>query len=267
MTATPPGGTLHLAGKTVSRLGLGTMRLTGPGTWGYPDDCAGAVHLLRHAVHTHGITHLDTADAYGPHTVEHLIREALFPYPESVLIATKVGMLRTGPNLWTPHGHPAYLCACVEASLRRLGVDQLDLCYLHRIDPNIPLADQVGVLRALQDEGKIAHIGLSKVTPEQIKSVGRDIEIAAVQNALNINERHDPALDLCRDLKIPYVPYRPLNAGTLAPNAYLGAALRWLLDLGPHVAPIPGTSSRTHLTELVNSLAEEPLAPTEGAPE
>ncbi|WP_399094056.1 aldo/keto reductase [Streptomyces sp. BBFR2] len=268
MTGTPPGGSLHLAGKTVSRLGLGTMRLTGPGTWGYPDNCAGALNLLRHAVHTHGITHLDTADAYGPHTVEHLIREALFPYPESVLIATKVGMLRTGPDLWHPHGHPAYLRACVEASLRRLGVDQLDLCYLHRIDPTIPLADQVGVLHALQGEGKIAHIGLSKVTPEQIKNAGHHIPVAAVQNVLNATaDHHDPALDLCRTLNIPYVPYRPLNAGTLARDTDPGAALRWLLDLGPHVAPIPGTSSRTHLTELVNSLTQEPPAPAERAPQ
>ncbi|MFJ1716833.1 aldo/keto reductase [Streptomyces sp. NPDC088260] len=154
MSLTPPGGTITIAGKTVSRLGLGTMRLTGQGTWGDPDDRHQAIRVLRHAVHTHGITHIDTADAYGPHTCEHLIRDALYPYPDDVLIATKVGMVRPAPNMWAPHGHPVYLRASVEASLRRLDTDRLDLCYLHRIDPEVPLADQLGTLQAMQDEGK-----------------------------------------------------------------------------------------------------------------
>ncbi|WP_438453180.1 aldo/keto reductase [Streptomyces asiaticus] len=252
MTITLPAGTITIAGKTVSRLGFGTMRLTGPGIWGDPTDRATALTVLRQAVHTYGITHIDTADAYGPHTVEHLIRDALHPYPEHVLIATKVGLARPAPDTWVPHGHPVYLRACVEASLRRLGMDRLELCYLHRIDPHVPVADQIGTLQALKDEGKIGHIGLSKVTPEQIRTVTNDITIAAVQNALNMSgDRHDPALELCRDLAIPYVPYRPLDAGTLARQGHIDAALNWLLRLGNHVAPIPGTSSLEHLRQLV----------------
>ncbi|MGW3563047.1 aldo/keto reductase [Streptomyces sp. NPDC000941] len=255
MTVAPPAGTITIAGKTVSRLGLGTMRLTSPGIWGDPKDRDTAISVLRQAVHTHGITHIDTADAYGPHTVEHLIHDALHPYPEHVLIATKVGLLRPAPNVWTPHGHPAYLRACVEASLRRLGLERLELCYLHRIDPQVPLDDQIAVMQALQDEGKIGHIGLSKVTPEDIRMVRKKLTIAAVQNVLNMADRHDPTLELCRDLGIPYVPYRPLRAGNLAHQADIGVALHWLLQLGDHIAPIPGTSSPKHLRELVSAVS------------
>ncbi|QCX82251.1 Putative oxidoreductase YdbC (plasmid) [Streptomyces sp. YIM 121038] len=258
MSAAPPAGTLTLAGKTVSRLGLGTMRLTGPGTWGDPPDRDTALSVLRQAVHTYGITHLDTADAYGPHTVEHLIRDALYPYPQDLLIATKVGMLRPAPSVWAPHGHPTYLRAAVEASLRRLSVDQLDLCYLHRIDPEVPLADQLGTLQALQQEGKIAHIGLSKITPEMARLAAKEIPVAAVQNALNINDRHDPLLEVCRDHAIPYVAYRPLDAGYLTHGPGLEAALDWLLRLGPHIAPIPGTSNPHHLTQLVTAAGTWP---------
>ncbi|WP_327359646.1 aldo/keto reductase [Streptomyces sp. NBC_01304] len=250
-----PAGTITLAGKTVSRLGFGTMRLTGPGTWGDPTDRDTALNVLRQAVHDHGITHIDTADAYGPHTVEELIRDALHPYPQDVLIATKVGMIRPAPEMWAPHGHPAYLRASVEASLRRLGVERLELCYLHRIDPEILLDDQVAVLQALQQEGKIGHIGLSKVTPEDIRRVHKEQPVAAVQNALSIIDRDDPALELCRDLDIPYVPYRPLGAGSLAQSHGVLAALDWLLNLGSHVAPIPGTSNPHHLKEIVTAVA------------
>ncbi|MFD5385554.1 aldo/keto reductase [Streptomyces sp. NPDC127074] len=251
MTITLPAGTITIAGKSVSRLGFGTMRLTGPGIWGDPADRATAFSVLRQAVHTYGITHIDTADAYGPHTVEHLIHDALHPYPEDVLIATKVGLARPAPDTWVPHGHPVYLRACVEASLRRLGMDRLELCYLHRIDPQVPIADQIGTLQALKDEGKIGHIGLSKVTSEQIRTVTNDITVAAVQNVLNMSgDRHDTALELCRDLSIPYVPYRPLDAGALARQGQIDAALNWLLHLGNHVAPIPSTSSPEHLRQL-----------------
>ncbi|MFI9755789.1 aldo/keto reductase [Streptomyces collinus] len=253
--STLPGGDIEIAGKTVSRLGFGTMRLTGPGTWGDPDDRDHALSLLRQAVNRYGITHIDTADAYGPHTVEHLIRDALHPYPDRVLIATKVGMLRPEPGAWTPHGHPAYLRACVEASLRRLGVDRLDLCYLHRIDREVPLVDQLAVMKALQDEGKIGHIGLSKVTADDIREASKEFTVAAVQNVLNINDRHDPVLELCRDQGIPYVPYRPLDAGNLAAGHGLETALSWLFQLGPHVAPIPGTSNHHHLAEIVKAVA------------
>ncbi|MFF0754383.1 aldo/keto reductase [Streptomyces sp. NPDC004267] len=253
MTITPPAGTIDIAGKTVSRLGFGTMRLTGPGTWGDPADRERARQVLREAVHTHGITHIDTADAYGPQIAEHLIQDALHPYPDELLLATKVGMVRPAPNEWVPLGNPAYLRACVEASLRRLDVERLDLCYLHRIDRHVPLADQIGTLAALQDEGKIGHIGLSKVSPEDFQHASKYAPIAAVQNVLNISEPDDPMVDMCRDQNIPYIPYRPLNAGKIASNGGARAALAWLLNLGPHVAPIPGTSSPDHLAELVAS--------------
>ncbi|MFG3136583.1 aldo/keto reductase [Streptomyces sp. NPDC050149] len=255
MSAAWPAGPIQLAGKTVSRLGFGTMRLTGPGTWGDPVDRDLAISVLRQAVHTHGITHIDTADAYGPHTVEHLIRDALYPYGEDLLIATKVGMVRPAPNLWAPHGHPVYLRSCVEASLRRLGTERLELCYLHRIDPEVALADQLGTLQALRSEGKIGHIGLSKVTVEDIRRAGKEITISAVQNVLNTTDRYDPAFELCRELSIPYVPYRPLNAGALTQGQGVRDSLHWLLQLGNNVAPIPSTTQPLHLEEIVSAVA------------
>ncbi|MGW6790809.1 aldo/keto reductase [Streptomyces chartreusis] len=254
MKRTLPGGTITIAGKTVSRLGFGTMRLTGPGTWGDPINRDTALSVLRQAVHTHGITHIDTADAYGPHTVEHLVREALYPYPKDVLIATKVGLVRPAPGQWVPLGKPSYLRACVEASLRRLKVDRLELCYLHRIDPEVTLDDQIAVMQAMKDEGKIGHLGFSKVTPEQISRVGKDLTIAAVQNVLNSLDRHDDAVELCQDLNIPYVAYRPLDAGTLARVNGPAAPLHWLLGQGSHIAPIPSTSQPGHLHEIVTAV-------------
>ncbi|MFE4515451.1 aldo/keto reductase [Kitasatospora sp. NPDC056783] len=239
--------TITIAGREVPRLGLGTMRLTGPGTWGAPADMVGGTALLREAVHDLGVLHIDTADAYGPHTVEELICRALHPYPEQLLLATKVGMVRPAPNVWRPLGRPEYLRAAVEASLRRLGAERIDLCYLHRVDPAVPLADQVGELEDLRTEGKIGAIGLSKVTPEQIREAANLVTVAAVQNCLNFAEPDDPALAYCLKNDVPYVPYRPLNAGKLADPA---AALRWLLELGPQVAPIPGTSDPAHLRAL-----------------
>ncbi|WP_326731874.1 aldo/keto reductase [Streptomyces phaeochromogenes] len=251
MTPTPPGGTITIAGKTVSRLGLGTMRLTGPGIWGDPADRDTALSILIQAVNAYGISHIDTADAYGPHTAEQLIHDALYPYPDHVLIATKVGMVRPGPGQWMPLGNPYYLRACVEASLRRLKVDRLELCYLHRIDPEVALDDQIAVMQALQDEGKIGHIGLSKVTPKHIRLVSEHLTIAAVQNVLNPNDRFDDAVGLCDELDIPYVAYRPFDAGSLAQANGPAAPLQWLLDHGSHIAPIPSTSQPSHLAEIV----------------
>ncbi|MEU5335571.1 aldo/keto reductase [Streptomyces asoensis] len=258
MIPAPPAGRITIAGKTVSRLGFGTMRLTGPGTWGDPDDRDTALRVLRQAVHTHGISHIDTADAYGPHTVEHLIGEALYPYPEHVLIATKVGMVRPAPGQWKPHGNPFYLRACVEASLRRLKVQRLELCYLHRIDPEVSRDDQIAVLDALRDEGKIGHIGLSKVTPDDIRYVAKYLHVAAVQNVLNTTDRDDPAVELCRDLNIPYVAYRPLDAGVLAHAHGPAAPLQWLLSQGSHLALIPSTSQPQHLNEIVAAVQDGP---------
>ncbi|MCD0485210.1 aldo/keto reductase [Streptacidiphilus sp. ASG 303] len=249
-----PGGSITIAGKAVSRIGLGTMGLTGPGHWGPPPDRVGAVRLLRLAVDA-GVTHLDTADAYGPHTVEELICEALHPYPPELLVATKVGMIRPGPNRWRPLGRPDYLRHAVEASLRRLGVERLALCYLHRVDPETPLTDQVAELAALRQEGKIAAVGLSKVTVAQAEEAMTIVPVAAVQNVLNRSEPDDPTVDWCRTHRIPFVPYRPLAAGRLATGTGPGDALRWLLDRGSHVAPIPGTRTATHLAELLASAA------------
>ncbi|REH18373.1 MULTISPECIES: aldo/keto reductase [unclassified Streptomyces] len=259
MTPAPPAGAITIAGKTVSRLGFGTMRLTGPGTWGDPDDRIMALTVLRQAVHTHGISHIDTADAYGPHTAEQLVRDALYPYPDHVLIATKVGMVRPAPGQWKPLSNPFYLRSCVEASLRRLKVERLDLCYLHRIDPEVALDDQIAVLHSLQDEGKIEHIGLSKVTPDDIRYVLKHRPVAAVQNVLNATDRDDPAVEMCRDLNIPYVAYRPLNAGILAHSQGLATPLNWILSQGSHVAPIPSTSQPRHLDEIVKAVQDGPV--------
>lgn len=244
-----PGGTITIADKEVSRLGLGTLRLAGPGCWGPALKPREVIQVLRYAVEVHGISHIDTADAYGPYGVESLIHRTLRPYRPEVLIATKVGLIRPAPDLWRPLGRPDYLRAAVESSLRRLGLECLELCYLHRVDPAVPMADQVGELAAMRDEGKIGHIGLSKVTPAQIAEARRIVPVSAVQNVLNIDEPNDPALEYCRQHKIPYVPYRPLNVGTIRP----AKALRWLLDLAPNTAPIPGTSSSAHLRELVDA--------------
>ncbi len=258
MIPAPPAGPLTIAGKVVSRLGFGTMRLTGPGTWGDPDDRGTALSVLRQAVHTHGISHLDTADAYGPHTVEHLIREALYPYPEHLLIATKVGLVRPAPGQWMPLGNPYYLRACVEASLRRLKMERLELCYLHRIDPEVALDDQLAVLHALQDEGKIGHIGLSKVTPEDLRYVHKHRPVAAVQNVLNFDDRDDPVVEMCGDFRIPYVACRPLNAGVLAQTQGPATPLHWVLNQGSHVAAIPSTSRPQHLDEIVTAVQDGP---------
>ncbi|MFE3761010.1 aldo/keto reductase [Streptomyces sp. NPDC059104] len=258
MTPPPAAGTITIAGKTVSRLGFGTMRLAGPQSWNKLDaDRAETTTVLLEAIRVHGMTHIDTADAYGPHTVEDLIHDTLSPYwfDQDVLIATKVGMLRPAPGLWTPHGHPAYLRAAVEGSLRRLGVEQLGLCYLHRNDPAVPFADQVGTLAELQQQGKIVHIGLSKVGPGEIDQAAETITVAAVQNKLNRDLPGDlPTVEHCRALGIPYVAYSPLGGGTLAGYKKAPGALRWLLDLGPHVAVIPGTSNRAHLAQIAASV-------------
>lgn len=254
MTGNAPGGQIDIAGKSVSRLGLSTLHLTGRGAWGEPEDRAGALELLRTAVRTHGITHIDTADAYGPHIAEGLIREALHPYPEELLIATKVGMIRPTRDHQAPLGRPEYLRHAVEGSLRRLKVDRLDLCYLHWIDPEVALWDQFGVLMALQSEGKIGHVGLANAKPEDLRLASGYVDITVVQNQLNMLDRHDPVLELCRDADITYVASRPLHSGQLGENA--SVALSWVLNLGKHVATVPGTSSLGHLRQLVSATSD-----------
>ncbi|WP_225877152.1 aldo/keto reductase [Streptomyces resistomycificus] len=249
-----------MAGKTVSRLGLGTMRLAGPGNWGAPPDPAAALRLLRTAVGEGGVTHIDTADAYGPHTVEELIRRALHPYGDDLLVATKVGLIRPGPGVYEPLCRPAHLRHAVEASLRRLGCERLSLCYLHRVDAAVPLGDQLGALTDLRDEGKIAHIGLSRVSVEEIDRARALTPIAAVQNPMNLAQAHDEALEHCRRAHIPYVAYRPLGKGRLIGEG-LPRVLGRLLDLGPHVALIPGTTREDHLLQLVRAARAARPAP------
>ncbi|GLO55030.1 oxidoreductase [Pseudomonas putida] len=249
-----------LAGRRVRRLGFGTMRLTGPGIWGPPVDEKNAMQVLRSAVQS-GVQHIDTADAYGPHDAEMLIRKSLYPYANDLIIATKGGFTRQGPGRWTPCGVPAYLRQCVEMSLRRLGVDAIDLYYLHRVDPAVPLADQVGELDQLRTEGKIKALGLSKVNIAQIEEAATIAPLAAIQNTFSmINTESADVVRWCEQNEVAFVPYAPLGAGRCLEHAG-GAgegrctpheALRWLLDYSPATFPIPGTSNLLHLAENMN---------------
>lgn len=263
-TPAQASGTFTLGGDlSVNRLGFGAMRLTGPGVWGPPADRGEAVRVLRRAVDL-GINFIDTADSYGPYVSEEIIREALHPYP-GLVIATKAGLLRTGPDSWTPLGNPTYLRQEVEMSLRRLGVECLDLFQLHRIDWNYPAADQIGELAALRDEGKIRHLGLSGVDVDQLGAASKIAPIVSVQNHYNLAARTaEPLLDAVTAQGIGFIPFFPLAAGPLAaddgPLARMAAdhhatpaqlALAWLLKRSPAMLPIPGTSSVAHLEQNV----------------
>jgi aryl-alcohol dehydrogenase-like predicted oxidoreductase len=257
-------GTFTIAGKTVHRLGFGAMRLTGDGIWGEPADRAECIRTVRRAVEL-GVDFIDTADSYGPFVSEEILREALHPYPEHVLIATKAGFVRTGPHQWHVVGHPKYLRQEVELSLRRLGVERIDLMQLHRIDRHVPLADQLGELRALQDEGKIGALGVSEVTVEQLEASRAITDIVTVQNLYNLtNRRAQDVLDYCGANGIGFIPWAPIASGDLAAPGgpvdevakAMGAtpsqvALAWLLAVSPVVLPIPGTSKVAHLEENV----------------
>jgi len=234
----------------VRRIGYGTMQLTGPGHWGEPADLDNAVRVLRRAVDL-GVNHIDTADAYGPAVAEDLVRQALHPYADGLVVATKGGLTRQGPNRWAPVGRAPYLRQCLEMSLRRLGVDTIDLYYLHRIDPQVELAEQVGALALMREEGKIRHIGLSKVTVAQVEQARKIAPIAAVQNLFNLAvDGNRDVLDYCTENRIAFVPYAPLAAGnrSLDPRS----ALRWLLRQSPVVLPIPGTADLAHLDANVS---------------
>jgi aryl-alcohol dehydrogenase-like predicted oxidoreductase len=246
----------------VARLGYGAMQITGPGVWGEPRDRAEAIRVLRRAVEL-GVTLIDTADSYGPYVSENLIREALHPYPENLVIATKAGLVRTGPGEWHPVGRPEYLRQECEMSLRRLGLERIDLFQLHRIDPEVPADDQVGELLSLQKEGKIRHIGLSEVSVDDIRRAQAVAPIATVQNLYNLtNRKSEDVLRFCQESRIGFIPWFPIATGKLAkPGGPLqpmaeevGAtpaqlALAWLLRCSPVVLPIPGTSSVGHLEE------------------
>jgi aryl-alcohol dehydrogenase-like predicted oxidoreductase len=255
-------GTFEIAGKQVARLGFGAMRLTGPDIWGEPADRAECLRVVRRAVEL-GVQLIDTADSYGPHVSEEIIREAIHPYPDDVLIATKAGLTRQGPNAWAPVGRPAYLRQQAEMSLRRLGLDRIDLFQLHRIDSKVPLADQIGELKQLQDEGKIVAIGLSEVTVDQIERSRRIAEIATVQNRYNLTDpTSEDVVDYCTREGIGFIPWAPVAAGKLAQPGGLvdtiakryeatpgQVALAWLLARTEVMLPIPGTSRVTHLDE------------------
>ncbi len=259
-------GTFTLGGDlTVTRLGYGAMQITGPGIWGPPADPDGAVAVLRRAVEL-GVDFIDTADSYGPFVSEELIARALHPY-DGVTIATKGGLARTGPDKWHPIGLPEYLTQCVEMSLRRLRVETIDLYQLHRIDNRLPLEDQVGALKTLQDAGKIRHIGLSEVTVAQLEAARAVAPIVSVQNLYNLdNRKAEDLVDHCEREGIGFIPWFPFANGRLArPGGILDAmarttgrtpgqlALAWLLRRSPVMLPIPGTKSLEHLVENVEA--------------
>jgi aryl-alcohol dehydrogenase-like predicted oxidoreductase len=267
-TINQASGTFEIAGQTVHRLGFGAMRLTGRGIWGEPDDRAECVRVLRRAVEL-GVDLIDTADSYGPYVSEEIIREALHPYPEQLLIATKAGLVRHGPDIWEPVGRPEYLRQEAEMSLRRLGLDRIDLFQLHRIDAKVPLEDQIGVLVELQDEGKIGAIGLSEVSVDDIDEVRKLADVSTVQNLYNLtNRKSEDVVDYCSREGIGFIPWFPIAAGKLAQPGGLvdeiakrydataaQVALAWLLARAQVVLPIPGTSTVAHLEENVAAAA------------
>lgn len=246
----------------VYRLGFGAMRITGPGIWGEPRDREEAKRVLRRAIEL-GINFIDTADSYGPEVSEEIIAQALYPYPAGLVIATKGGLTRSGPDRWEPVGRPEYLRQQVEMSLRRLRLERIDLYQLHRIDPKVPAGESLGALKDLQRQGKIRHIGLSEVTPAETEDAEKTVRIVSVQNRYNIADReHEPALRLCEERKLAFIPWFPVAAGKLAqPGGPLDAIARrhgatvaqisiaWLLHRSPMMLPIPGTSSVRHLEE------------------
>jgi pyridoxine 4-dehydrogenase len=262
---------------TIHRLGYGAMRITGPGIWGEPKDRAEALRVLKRAVEL-GVDFIDTADAYGPEVSENLIAEALYPYPAGLVIATKGGFARSGPNKWEMVGRPEYLRQCVEMSLRRLKLERIELYQLHRIDPKVPVEESLGALKDLQKAGKIRHIGLSEVSPAEIDRASKTVKIVSVQNQYNLSDRqHEKVLQYCEQQQLAFIPWFPVAAGKLAePGGPLdqiarkhGAtvaqlSLAWLLHHSPVMIPIPGTSSVKHLEENM-AAARLQLSPEEWA--
>jgi pyridoxine 4-dehydrogenase len=249
---------------TVHRLGFGAMRITGPGVWGEPADRRAAVELVRRAVEL-GVDFIDTADSYGPNISEEILAEALHPYGDGVKIATKAGFIRTGPSKWIPLGRPEYLRQQAELSLRKLKVDTLDLLQLHRIDPTVDAEEQFGVLRELQDEGKVRALGLSQVSVAELEAAGKHFTVSTVQNRYNLTDRSsEDVLRYSEENGIGFIPWAPIAGGELAQPGgpldeaakRLGAttsqvALAWLLRHSPVMMPIPGTASVKHLEENV----------------
>ncbi len=259
----------------VNRLGFGAMRITGEGIWGWPPDGANAINVLKRAVEL-GVNLIDTADAYGPETSELLIAEALHPYPKGLIIATKGGLTRPGPGDWEPNGHPDYLKGCVDKSLKRLRLDRIDLYQLHTVDPKVPMEQSFGALKEMQGAGKIRHVGLSNVSPEQIARARKVLPIVSVQNRYNLGDRKsEKAIDYCEKENLGFLPWFPVGGGrgirsgaaldavTKAHNATVyQVALAWLLQRSPAMLPIPGTSNIKHLEDNV-AAAKLKLTPEE----
>lgn len=268
--------TISIAGKKLSRVGFGSMRFTGRGIWGEPRDRDECIAVARRAVEL-GVQFIDTADSYGPHVAEQILHEALHPYPDDIVIATKAGLTRNGPDVidtaagprrlgpaaWPPVGRPEYLRQQVLMSMRRLGVDRIDLLQLHRVDPKVPLADQIGELKALQDEGKIGAIGMSQCTVEQLDEAREIADIVSVQSRFNVMDRGaQDMLEVCQRDGLAFIPWAPVAQGGLAAAHQALAdvarahqctvgqvAIAWLLHVSPAMLPIPGTSQRAHLEE------------------
>jgi aryl-alcohol dehydrogenase-like predicted oxidoreductase len=264
-------GTFEIGGElAVNRLGFGAMRLTGEGIWGEPRDPNECRRVLRRAVEL-DVKLIDTADSYGPEVSERLIAEALYPYPDDLVIATKGGLERPGPNHWVANCRPDRLRRCCEASLRRLGLERIDLYQLHTVDPKVPIEDSVAALAELQEEGKIRHVGVSNVSVEQLERAQQIVQIVSVQNHYNVSDRaSEDVLRFCEDAQIPFMAYFPLAAGELAESGTALAeiadghgatpsqvALAWLLQRSPLIVPIPGTSSIAHFDQNVDAIELE----------
>ena len=271
MTSAAPAGTFTIGGDLpVHRMGYGAMRITGEGIWGEPDDPDAARALLRRALEL-GVNLIDTADSYGPQVSERLIAEALHPYPDELVIATKGGSVRPGPGQWVLNGRPEHLKQACEDSLRRLRLDRIDLYQLHAIDPNVPLAESLGALKELQDQGKVRHIGVSNFNARQLEEARGLVDVVSVQNRYSVSDRgSQDVLDACEANHIAFLPYFPLAAGRLTrPGGALDAiakahdattgqvALAWLLQSSPNAIPIPGTSSGEHLEENYAAASHE----------
>ena len=249
----------------VNRLGFGAMRITGEGIWGWPKDREEARKVLKRAVEL-GVNLIDTADAYGPETSEILIAEALHPYPKGLVIATKGGLTRPGPGQWAPDGRPEYLKQCVDASLKRLRLERIDLYQLHRVDPKVPMEDSLGAIKEMREAGKVRHVGLSEVGPEEIARARKIVPITTVQNQYNAsNRKWEDALKYCEKEALGFMPWSPVGGGKSLKGGAVEAvakelntsvyqvAIAWLLHRSPVMLPIPGTSSVAHLEENVGA--------------
>jgi pyridoxine 4-dehydrogenase len=274
-TPASPAGTLTIGGDlTVARMGFGAMRLTGPGIWGPPANHDQCIAVLKRVIEL-GVNFIDTANSYGPEVSENLIAEALSPYPDDLVIATKGGYFRTGPNQWVPQGDPKHLREACDGSLKRLKLDRIDLYQFHVPDPKVPYAESIGAIAELQKEGKIRHIGLSNVQVEHIETAKKQVTVVSIQNRYSPDLRtSDPVLDYCEKQKLPFLPWGPLGMGSGLKNAGVAAAakahnasesqigLAWLLARSPMMLPIPGTSTVAHLDENVAAAAIK-LSPAE----